>query len=237
MKFNSQRIGISLIAGILWHSATANAPEPTQAGNPFVYINQGKLVIRETGLIDQVVDEALSILDAHPEIKQLWLIDIPGGFSVPSARLAWRAETMDVVIAGGCYSACANVALSGQTLRVAPWHGALPSALAIHGSFLRTGEWSPQGLNNLRRYAERLTPIESHDIEAALSFPFQSAAGLFIFTDGSVAEAKGRDVLLCEHSPVKCRAIDVTLDQLRILKTDLVVPPRATATPSEQRAP
>ncbi|WP_431050182.1 hypothetical protein [Roseateles sp. L2-2] len=174
-----------------------------------------------------MVDEAIRILDENPSIHRLWLIDVPGGFGVPAARLASRAQELDVYVAGGCYSACAEVALSGRVLHVVPWRdGRLASALIIHGAFaMNTGEWVAQGLNNLARYAERLDPISRADIEAALRFPSPTAAGLFIFTDKSVRDAKGQTVLLCEYFPSKCRSIDVTREQIHIARSDLPVPP------------
>ncbi|OWQ90271.1 hypothetical protein CDN99_12920 [Roseateles aquatilis] len=233
-----------LISSILFSVLFVFGGKPSLADSNYatavqrhVYISGDALIVRDTILIEQLVNEAIALLDTHPEIQRLWLIDIAGGYVIPGARLAWRAQEMDVYIAGGCFSACADVALSGRTLNAAPWHGKLPSALVIHGSFTMSGEWVSHALNNLSRYAERLHPIKEADIEEAMSFPYPVGAGLFIFTDHSLREAKGQTVLLCEYFPSKCRSIDVTLEQLRIARSNLPVPPEVPVEPEEEKRP
>lgn len=86
------------------------------------------------------------------------------------------------------------------------------------------GEWNAKGLNNLTRYAERLDPIQRADVEQALRFPYPSASGLYIFTDGTVPQANGHTSLLCSYFPSKCKDLEVSLTQLRIQTTDLPIP-------------
>lgn len=204
--------------------AATEKPAYTPAPNPHVHLSGDALVVRDAILTEQLVNEALSLLDANPSIERLWLIDVPGGIGVSGARLAWRAQEMDVFVAGGCYSACADVALSGRTLNAVPWKGKLMSALIIHGAFTLHGEWLTRSANNLTRYAERLEPISRKDIDIAVSFPYPTGAGLFIFTDGSVRAAQGETVLLCEYFPSRCRPIEVSLKQIRISTSELPVP-------------
>ena len=204
------------------NAAVSSSSDPTPEIH--VYASGDSLVVRDTLLLHQVIEQAIDLLDAHPKIRKLWLVNVPGGYAVPSARLAWRAQELDVTVGGACFSACADVALSGRTLRMRPRTDDRSTALVIHGQFDLAGNWSSSGLNQLLRYAERLAPIPQADIEEALRYPYPSAAGLFIFSDRSFPKAGGRIAVLCPFFPSKCKDLEVTLAQLHIGTTDDPVP-------------
>jgi len=222
------RLGLAALTLAVANSAHSVESRSTSENTSALYVSGDSLVIRSTALIHQTVGEVIEKLDADPNIRKLWLIDVPGGFSIPGARLAWRAQELDVIVGGGCYSACADVALAARSLRVSPRQGRMTAAIVVHGTFGMDGTWSSNGLHDLARYAARLDPIKQADIEEALRYPYPVAAGLFIFTDGSVPQAQGKTTLLCSHFPRKCRDLDVTLEQLHISTTDEPVPPPPT---------
>lgn len=216
---------LALLAAFIQVALAAEQRHRHESAN--AYINGNALVVRDSQLNDRLVSEAFALLDANPEIQRLWLIDIPGGSDIPGARLAWRAQEMDVIVAGACFAACADVALSARTLGVASWHGEFLSAILVRGSFASlAGEFPTQSNHNQSRYAERLAPISRKDIGDALSLALLPDAGLYIFADDSVKAAKGQTALICSEFPEDCRAINVSLDQIRISKSNLPVPAR-----------
>ncbi len=219
----------------LGNAAVSSSSEPIPEIH--VYVSGDSLVIRNTLLLHQVIEQTIDMLEARPQIKNLWLVNVPGGYALPSARLAWRAQELDVTVGGACFSACADVALSGRTLRMRPRTDDRSTALVIHGQFDLVGNWSSGGLNQLLRYAERLAPIPQADIEEALRYPYPSAAGLFIFSDRNFPKAGGRIAMLCSFFPSKCKDLDVTLEQLHISTTDEPVPPPPTEDASQVATP
>ncbi|WP_431259282.1 hypothetical protein ACQ86G_03165 [Roseateles chitinivorans] len=215
-------------------SASNTIPDFYRAGA--VRVAEGRMVIQGTLLSGRTVDEALLALAAHPEVSQLWLIDIPGGTHGPERRFSAHLGSLDVFAAGVCFSACAMAALSGRSLTLVPTPGKTPTVLALHGTFDPvTGSWAPDGLRMVDILHARLPAIDKAVIIEALSFRQPNAAGLFIFADASTPLAGGHLVNLCARAPTDCRALPIdSLTTLGIRRSDMDLP--APAVPRPQKA-
>lgn len=81
-------------------------------------------------LVDATVDQALALLDAHPEVRRL-VVRSQGGDLRAAMRLGRRihARGLDVEVDGYCLSACANYVFTAgrhkriQAGAVVAWHG------------------------------------------------------------------------------------------------------------------